>query len=69
MTQISLFDLVFIIPPLINFNGRRFAVAQLIKWGYASLVSSGAPILPGVDVGPLVPPPIPGLMISIDFLH
>ena len=56
--------LVYIIPPLINFYGQRFAVAQLIKWGYASLVSSGAPVGPGLDVAPLVqpPPPPPGLV-------
>jgi hypothetical protein len=48
---------------LINFYGQRFAVAQLIKWGYASLVSSGAPPPPNVDVAPLVQPPPPGLMI------
>jgi hypothetical protein len=56
---------LYIIPPLINFFGQRFAVAQLIKWGYASLVSSGAPVGPGVDVAPLVQPapaggPAPG---------
>lgn len=63
--------LVIIIPPIINFYGRRFAVAQLIKWGYASLVSSGAPIGPGVDVGPLVQPGPPGLifiLIKFSFL-
>ncbi len=54
--------LVYIIPPLINFYGQRFAVAQLIKWGYASLVSSGAPPPPNIDVAPLVQPPPPGLM-------
>jgi hypothetical protein len=47
---------------LINFYGQRFAVAQLIKWGYASLVSTGAPPPPNVDVAPLVQP-APGLMI------
>jgi len=47
---------------LINFYGQRFAVAQLIKWGYASLVSTGAPPPPNVDVAPLVQP-VPGLMI------
>jgi hypothetical protein len=52
-------------PPLINFYGQRFAVAQLIKWGYASLVSSGAPPPPGVNVAPLVQPPPPGLMIVL----
>ncbi len=43
-------------PPLINFYGQRFAVAQLIKWGYASLVSSGAPPPPNVNIAPLVQP-------------
>ncbi len=54
--------LVYIIPPLINFYGQRFAVAQLIKWGYASLVSTGGPPPPNVDVAPLVQP-TPGLII------
>jgi len=47
---------IYIIPPLINFYGERFAVAQLIKWGYASLVSSGAPPPPNINVAPLVQP-------------
>ncbi|CAF1462631.1 unnamed protein product [Adineta steineri] len=47
---------IYILPPLINFYGQRFAVAQLIKWGYASLVSSGAPPPPNVNVAPLVTP-------------
>nr|ACD88937.1 hypothetical protein [Adineta vaga] len=47
---------IYILPPLINFYGHRFAVAQLIKWGYASLVSSGAPPPPNVNVAPLVQP-------------
>ncbi|UJR17888.1 hypothetical protein I4U23_004787 [Adineta vaga] len=34
---------VYILPPLINFFGRRFSVAELIVSGYASLVSSGIP--------------------------
>jgi len=55
---------IFIIPPLINFYGERFAVAQLIKWGYASLVSSGAPVGPGVDVAPLVHPPPAGGVVA-----
>ncbi|CAF1175006.1 unnamed protein product [Adineta ricciae] len=53
---------IYILPPLINFYGKRFAVAQLIKWGYASLVSSGAPPPPNVNVAPLVQPaaaPVP----------
>jgi len=56
---------------LINFYGQRFAVAQLIKWGYASLVSSGVPPPPAVNVAPLVqpgpPPPPPGIIDSILF--
>jgi hypothetical protein len=52
--------LVYILPPLINFYGQRFAVAQLIKWGYASLVSTGAPPPPNINVAPLVTP-VPGL--------
>lgn len=47
---------LYIIPPIINFYGQRFAVAQLIKWGYASLVSSGVPPPPAVNVAPLVQP-------------
>ncbi|CAF0857904.1 unnamed protein product [Rotaria sordida] len=47
---------IYILPPLINFYGQRFAVAQLIKWGYASLVSTGAPPPPNVDVASLVQP-------------
>ncbi|CAF2120464.1 unnamed protein product [Rotaria magnacalcarata] len=46
----------YILPPLINFYGQRFSVAQLIKWGYASLVSSGTPPPPNVDVAPFVQP-------------
>jgi len=49
---------------LINFYGQRFAVAQLIKWGYASLVSSGAPVGPGVDVAPLVQPAPAGGVVA-----
>jgi len=50
---------MYVIPPLINFYGKLFAVAQLIKWGYASLVSTGAPPPPNVNVAPLVQPPPP----------
>ncbi|CAF3286987.1 unnamed protein product [Rotaria socialis] len=49
----------YILPPLINFYGQRFSVAQLIKWGYASLVSSGTPPPPNVDVAPFVQPQQP----------
>ncbi|CAF3011678.1 unnamed protein product [Rotaria sp. Silwood2] len=45
---------LYILPPLINFYGQRFAVAQLIKWGYASLVSTGASPPPNVDVAPFI---------------
>jgi len=48
---------------LINFYGQRFAVAQLIKWGYASLVSSGVPPPPNVNVAPLVQPVPPSRMM------
>ncbi|CAF3435854.1 unnamed protein product [Rotaria sp. Silwood1] len=48
---------IYILPPLINFYGQRFAVAQLIKWGYASLVSTGASPPPNVDVAPLIQQP------------
>ncbi|CAF0846905.1 unnamed protein product [Adineta steineri] len=34
---------VYIIPPVINFYGKMFSVAELIVSGYASLVSSGVP--------------------------
>ena len=56
MTCCYCFVIVYIIPPVINFVGKRFAVAQLIKWGYASLVSTGVPPGPGVNVAPLVQP-------------
>lgn len=50
---------------MINFFGHRFAVAQLIKWGYASLVSTGLPPGPGLNAFPLVQPPgAPGLIIT-----
>jgi len=41
---------------VINFYGQRFSIAQLIASGYVSLVSSGAPPPPAVDVAPLVQP-------------
>jgi len=47
---------VYIIPPVINFYGRMTSVAELISSGYASLVSSGAPPPPAVNVAPLVQP-------------
>ncbi|CAF1111003.1 unnamed protein product [Adineta ricciae] len=47
---------VYILPPVINFYGKLTSVAQLVASGYASLVSSGAPPPPAVDVAPLVQP-------------
>jgi hypothetical protein len=47
---------IYIIPPVINFYGKLISVAQLIASGYASLVSSGAPPPPAVNVAPLVQP-------------
>jgi hypothetical protein len=47
---------LYILPPLINYYGQRFSVAQLIKWGYASLVSSGERPPASVDVATLVQP-------------
>jgi hypothetical protein len=41
---------------LINFYGRLISVAELIASGYASLVSTGLPPPPAVDVAPLVLP-------------
>jgi len=41
---------------VINFYGQLYSVAELIASGYASLVSSGAPPPPAVDVAPLVRP-------------
>ncbi|CAF1118247.1 unnamed protein product [Didymodactylos carnosus] len=51
---------MYIIPPLVNFYGQIFSVAELIAWGYASLVSSGAPPPPNVNVAPLIQPAPPG---------
>jgi len=47
---------LYIIPPVISFYGKLFSVAQLIAWGYCSLVSTGAPIPPSINVAPLVRP-------------
>ncbi|CAF0957387.1 unnamed protein product [Adineta ricciae] len=47
---------VYILPPVINFYGKLISIAQLVASGYASLVSSGAPPPPAVDVAPLVQP-------------
>lgn len=49
-------EIVFIIPPVINFYGKMFAVGELIASGYCSLVSSGVPPPPGIDIAPLVRP-------------
>jgi hypothetical protein len=54
--KISFYSIVYIIPPVINFYGQRFSIAELIASGYVSLVSSGAPPPPAVDVAPLVQP-------------
>ncbi|CAF4037702.1 unnamed protein product [Rotaria sp. Silwood2] len=45
---------VYILPPVVNFYGKVYSVGQLIASGYASLVSTGAPPPPAVDVAPLV---------------
>lgn len=50
---------IYVLPPLVNFFGRRIAVAQLIKWGYASLVSTGIPPPPAVNIAPSVQPAPP----------
>jgi hypothetical protein len=41
---------------VINFYGDLFSIAELIASGYASLVSTGAPPPPAIDVAPLVRP-------------
>ncbi|UJR11433.1 hypothetical protein I4U23_015613 [Adineta vaga] len=59
---------VYILPPVINFYGKMFSVAELIASGYASLVSSGAPPVSPINMLsyyqsiPLLGPGIP--MIS-----
>ncbi|CAF1082072.1 unnamed protein product [Rotaria magnacalcarata] len=45
---------VYILPPVVNFYGDIYSVAELIANGYASLVSTGAPPPPSVDVSPFV---------------
>ncbi|CAF2766104.1 unnamed protein product [Rotaria sp. Silwood2] len=45
---------VYILPPVVNFYGKVYSVGQLIASGYASLVSTGGPPPPAVDVAPLV---------------
>ncbi|CAF1033567.1 unnamed protein product [Adineta steineri] len=56
---------VYILPPLINFYGKMFSVAELIASGYASLVSSGVPppingpIFPSFFPQPLIGPNVP----------
>jgi len=47
---------MYIIPPVINFYGDLISIAELIASGYASLVSTGAPPPPAVNVAPLVQP-------------
>ncbi|CAF3655637.1 unnamed protein product [Adineta steineri] len=41
---------IYILPPLINFYGKMFSVAELIVSGYASLVSTGAPLTPPINM-------------------
>ena len=41
VTRMSFYP-VYVMPPLINGNGRLFSIAELIASGYASLSSSGA---------------------------
>jgi len=53
---IVFFFIVYIIPPVINMYGQMFSIAQLIASGYCSLVSSGVPPPPAVNVAPLVSP-------------
>lgn len=48
--------LVYIIPPLINFYGKMFSVAELIASGYASLVSSGVPPAGSFNMMPFFQP-------------
>jgi hypothetical protein len=52
---------------VINFYGQRFSIAELIASGYCSLVSSGAPPPPAVDVAPLVQPGAGKYFILINF--
>lgn len=47
---------LYIIPPVINMYGQMFSIAELIASGYCSLVSSGVPPPPAVNVAPLVGP-------------
>lgn len=47
-----------------NFYGQRFAVAQLLQWGYASLNNNGASLSPSVDVSGFVQPAPPGKRIT-----
>ncbi|CAF1475850.1 unnamed protein product [Adineta ricciae] len=47
---------VYILPPVINFFGRRFSIADLIASGYASLVSSGAPPTGPINMMPYFQP-------------
>ncbi|CAF4069623.1 unnamed protein product [Adineta steineri] len=52
---------VYIIPPLINFYGQMFSVAELIASGYASLVSSGVPPTGNFNMMPFfLPQPLIG---------
>ncbi|CAF1327914.1 unnamed protein product [Adineta ricciae] len=52
---------VYIIPPLINFYGKMYSVAELIASGYASLVSSGVPPIAPINMIPFfLPQPLIG---------
>ncbi|CAF1403428.1 unnamed protein product [Adineta steineri] len=52
---------VYIIPPLINFYGQMFSIAELIASGYASLVSSGVPPTGNFNMMPFfLPQPLIG---------
>ncbi|CAF1075890.1 unnamed protein product [Adineta steineri] len=52
---------VYIIPPLINFYGQMFSIAELIASGYASLVSSGVPPTSNLNMMPFfLPQPLIG---------
>ncbi|CAF1638187.1 unnamed protein product, partial [Adineta ricciae] len=41
---------VYILPPLINFNAKMISVAELMAYGYATLISTGAPMPPQFNI-------------------
>ncbi|CAF1285174.1 unnamed protein product [Adineta steineri] len=41
---------IYILPPLINFYGKMFSVAELIAFGYASLVSGGTQSMNSINM-------------------